>query len=231
MTWFFQNDRSGQRDVASNSLTDRNIRNLSFDKAQGGTLTLGGANNQNGQFALKNSAGSNVITMDNTGMTVTNGTITIKDTNNTTILDATGLVSAANFPNGSYEANSTISTTSTSYVDVSGSSLTFTLVRSTKVLISFSCDVYYGGSTAGNRYGAQVGVNVDGSLNAYNPSISMSWGITGATFSIDNVGTLSFAKIYTLAAGSHTIKLQWKSTSTDNVNMLERNLYYIILGT
>lgn len=55
---------------------------LSADRINGGTLTLGGANNASGVFVLNNGRGTEVARMDNTGLTSkgTSGTHTLKST-------------------------------------------------------------------------------------------------------------------------------------------------------
>ena len=52
--------RIGQRDIEPNAVKNRHIANLSFDKASGGTLVLGGANNVEGLVQLYD-ANSNLI--------------------------------------------------------------------------------------------------------------------------------------------------------------------------
>lgn len=47
---------------------------MTADRIRGGTLTLGGANNVNGTLVVKNSSGSNIITLDRTGADI-NGSV------------------------------------------------------------------------------------------------------------------------------------------------------------
>lgn len=226
--FYYQNPRSSQRDIAPLAIKDRNIESLTFDKAQGGTLTLGGANNVNGTFALKNSAGVDKITMDKDGMVVTDGTITIKNSSNTTILDATGLVSTANFTNGNYAATNQITTTSTSLGDISGSSLTFSLSRTANVMFLLSANI---GSidTSGTAGQVQVYVNIDGT--DYNPPLILgdasSTGV--ASFSV-TCGTTHV--VASLGSGSHTVKLRWKITNGTTTGYIDkRSLTYLVLGS
>lgn len=48
---------------------------LDFDWGTGGTLTLGGNNNTNGLLRILNASGTEIVRGDNTGLTVTNGSI------------------------------------------------------------------------------------------------------------------------------------------------------------
>lgn len=148
------------------------------------------------------------------------------------IIDDTGLVSLSAFISGSYENDSSISTSSLSEVDVSGSDLTFVLTRSTKVLISYFAVVNYSGSTNGTSYGAGVGVNIDGIHLTYPPRSLFMLVVTGATFGFSKYETVGQSKIFTLAAGSHTIKLEWFTLAGgQTVGMDQRSLSYLLLGS
>ena len=48
-------------------ITDRLIESITFDKAQGGTLTLGGEDDTNGVFSLENASGVEIIGMTSSG--------------------------------------------------------------------------------------------------------------------------------------------------------------------
>ncbi|WP_027309301.1 phage tail spike protein [Caloramator sp. ALD01] len=55
---------------------------ISADKIKGNTLTLGGSNNTNGTFVLKNSSNNNIVSMDNTGISIKTGGLYLLNTNN-----------------------------------------------------------------------------------------------------------------------------------------------------
>src|SRR3990167_8720772 len=61
------------------AITSAKIDNFSFNQGTGGTLTLGGTNNGDGVLNVNNSVGSNVVTLNNTGLTITNGSVTIQN--------------------------------------------------------------------------------------------------------------------------------------------------------
>ena len=58
-----------------------NIPDLTADKIKGGTLTLGGTNaqTQNGQILVKNASNTDIITVNQNGMAITNGNLMIVD--------------------------------------------------------------------------------------------------------------------------------------------------------
>lgn len=61
---------------------------LTANKINGGTLTLGGSSNTKGLFSLQNASGTEVVRMDNTGLTIKNGNINILNNAGTTQLSA-----------------------------------------------------------------------------------------------------------------------------------------------
>lgn len=51
---------------------------LSFDKAKGGNLVLGGSNNESGSFYIRDEYGNNIVTGNKNGMTITGGKLTVQ---------------------------------------------------------------------------------------------------------------------------------------------------------
>lgn len=209
-------NRVEQRRVMADSIASRNIKNLSFDKARGGTLTLGGENNGNGIMVVKDESDNNRVTVDKDG-------IVIKDSTNTTMLDATGLVSTVSFVN-SGTTNSSLITTSTSFSDLSGSDITFTLIRSAVVLITASTEIFLTESV-GNTGDGRVAIFVDSVEQT--PGININSGNNASR-------TSSLTLVRTLSAGSHTIKLRGKivtvSAGTPQLTANAAALSYISLG-
>jgi hypothetical protein len=163
------------------------------------------------------------------------GTITIKDENGTTIIDSKGLVSTANFNSSSATDNTSREITGGTYGDVSGTTLTFTLERSTKLIIMMSvvANIFMGSDT--NGAGASVVLNIDGTNqtstifeqdildSAKDPNL--------APFNFTRQWPLNATGVITLAAGSHTLKLQASVlTSGHKLNILRSSLIYMILG-
>lgn len=109
--------------VETGIITGAKVRNISWNKGQGGTLVLGGTNNVGGVFSLKDEGGTERISMDKTGMTVNDGSITIKDSSGSNVIDSKGLVSTSSFifgtqyvPSQSVSSDGTLGTSSQSII-------------------------------------------------------------------------------------------------------------------
>lgn len=65
-----ENDyRASQRDVLPSAIKDRNIESLTFTKAKGGTLVLGGINNIDGVLNLNDATNNTLLTLTKDGVT------------------------------------------------------------------------------------------------------------------------------------------------------------------
>ena len=145
------------------------------------------------------------------------GVMTLENDSGTTIIDGGGLVSSANFPFSSITGSGTQTTTSSSYQDISGVTLTFSLARSQQVFVSY---IVRGGTSGVELTDTspplfQAILDVDGSdagpvLNCY----SMVWqNPVSSPSTVSNGSTIaSHQLILSLGAGSHTIKLKFKSS-------------------
>lgn len=85
------------------AITNAKIANLTWDKAQGGTATLGGLDNGDGILNVKNSAGEDIVILDKDGIAIKNGKLTIENENSSIFIDEKGLVSSVVF--GKYFAS------------------------------------------------------------------------------------------------------------------------------
>lgn len=214
--------------IANASITSAKIADFSFNQGSGGTITLGGTSNGNGLMQVLNAAGGTVVTVNNQGISVTGGSITVVNSAGSTILDPTGLVSVANFPNDVYEGSSQLTSSGTGWLDVAGGSFTISLARTTNVLISFSCVMSYAG-TNNLLHGAETTIAINGTTQANYPPGSYFQIASGAADFV-KYDTTSYSKIYSLATGSNTIKLQWHSISSELAYMFNRTLNYVVLG-
>jgi hypothetical protein len=123
-------DNIYERDVIRSS----HIKDFTFNAGTGGTLTLGGTENGNGFLIVRNAAGGTICTIDNTGITVTTGSITINNSAGSTIIDQYGLKSSTSFiPVYESMADGTIVGTTPYTVGTIG---TLSLARNTSIMFT-----------------------------------------------------------------------------------------------
>ena len=206
---------------------------LTFGQLKGGTATLGGTTDGNGVLSVNNDAGTEVVRLDKDGVTINTGKMTIKDDSETTIIDAKGLVSAANFASDSV-VNSTGRSYSNSaaYEDIANTSITTSsLARSTEVLILYTVNVVEFPLNGTTAFAGKVTLRID-STDQTNNNFELQ--LTSLS-SIANVsawgGPLTAVGIVTLAAGTHTLKLRAQTINTNSqLNVESTSLVYIVLG-
>lgn len=90
-------EQVGTARIADAAITNAKIKDLTWDKAQGGTATLGGLNNTDGILSIRDNANVEKIVLDKDGILINDGKIVIKNDEDTTFLDSKGLVSSAVF--------------------------------------------------------------------------------------------------------------------------------------
>ena len=190
-----------------NTITSMNIRDFNFSTGRGGTLALGGTVNGDGFLSVDNNSGTEIVRIDNNGIAVNEGSISIKDSNGTTIIDSLGLVNANIFSHTGQRAGPNQSFTTNSFVDVPNSTATLTLQRGCFVLFLLQCDAYLVES-AGNTGNGQIQlwVNSDGQAS---PVINFNAGQ-------DQLQTrVAFFVIY-LSSGVNTIKVRGRLSTIFN---------------
>ena len=135
------------------------------------------------------------------GVVVDQGKIIIKDDTNTTIIDATGLVSTANFVIKEVE-QSADNFPINSWEDVTGATMTFTLSRTTNLLFLYSASMGYSSGATGY---AQMYVRLNiGEVTTYRP-----WLVKDIEASVWDMNELvSSFSLISLNAGTHTAKLE-----------------------
>ena len=221
--------------IAAGTITAAEITvdNLQALSANMGTVNVGGSGNGNGILNVKDTAGNNKVVLNSDGIAINSGKMTIKDDEETTVIDAKGLVSTANFVSDSVE-NSTGRTYSNAaaYEDIANTSITTSsLARSTEVLILYTINVvefpingttaFAGKVTLRIDSTDQVGNNFELQLTSLSPIANApAWG-----------GPLTAVGIVTLAAGTHTLKLRAQTINTNSqLNVETTSVVYIVLG-
>lgn len=204
------------------------IANISADKITTGTLVIRDGTD-GAQLVVEDALGNEIVTLNTDGIIVEGGNIIIKNENGDVTFDANGLVSQQNFPSFDAFDNSSRTSSSTSLVDISGTTLNITeQTRTVKVLIFFTIMWIV---THGSPYQAQFGVSlaVDGSAQA-----------EGFLAELVDDGQQYFHTSTThllveMGAGTHTVKAQWGLTvfsgGTPQMTAFQTNITAVILGT
>lgn len=236
-----RNAAIGNAQIGTAAIGTANIGTITFGQIDGGTANFGGPANGDGVVHVNDAGGTTRITLDNSGILVTNGNIIIQNDAGGTVLDNEGINSVTSFPSDQVVNSTGYNTTSTSYTDVTGSSLdAFTLTRPTKVLIIIQVqgknDDFVGSSYFA---GFECTDSVDGSLVTFN--MGCDYWIDG--FTEDGSGFItgysvstfykffSISVIQELAAGSHVLKLRFRAEGGGTADIGTYILSYVILGS
>lgn len=180
-------------------ISSARIKNITWDKAQGGTAVLGGPGNGNGILEVHDEAGVTKGIWDKDGIHIIDGNIVVENEDGDITFDARGLVSSTNFTltnSASDSLNQNI--TSPSGTLITGSTLTFTLDRAASIMVLANVAGFMNeGAGNGNGYayielnGAELSFTRILFTSGQNALIS-----GGAHYMIVN-----------LPAGSHTLRL------------------------
>ncbi len=227
---------SNTAQIANAIITSAKINDVSFDKAVGGTLVLGGSGNASGVFSLKDSSGVEKIAMDNTGMTINSGKITLKNASEVSVIDSSGLVSNndANFENQFTGAGNNQNITSTTLVDVTNGVLTSSnFARTKRVLVFYSLIAWIDGVSGTPWAGtatATMRIDSDDYASGANQRVIFEANDT----TLGNMReTLSDTFVISLAAGTHTFQLRAMLGYLSNSKLIINsfNMGYLVLGS
>ena len=182
-------------------------------------------------IAATDANGNPTFTLDGeTGDATFAGTV---KAGNVEVIDDTGLISLNNFALNGVTSNGDNLAIPNQWTDIANLSITFTLVRSTHILLMAGGNFTFpktdlDGTTSGYIL---VGFNIDGTIypttggyDAYN-----EYKITNIIY-----GFSSFQYLTTLGAGNHTVKLDWKlvqNIGTPSANCINLYMNYLILGS
>jgi hypothetical protein len=131
------------------AISSANLRSVSWGKASGGTATLGGLGNGDGLVQVNNSAGTPIVTIDKSGITIASGSLSVLDSSGTTIMDSGGVTSASFLNTINNEAG--VSQNFTTSGTINSGTMSLVLARATNVLCLLSFDGYMVES-AGNSF-------------------------------------------------------------------------------
>lgn len=210
------------------------VGEMSFNRAKGGELALGGENDQNGVFSLKNAGGKEIIRLNNEGMYINDGKIDITDKDGKAIIDSSGLISTTNFTSNiiNLPANTTYGADGV----IPNFSLNFTLKRAQKVFLGLSA--WGGNNTITTEICAGtlrfvldgIGIGSDIMLSTLYHSLADGGVIGGITPSSN-----SMTYITTIQKGAHTLSVSLDTIGGGQAYITSNghicSLYYILLGS
>jgi|GEM_PF-3417504 len=154
-------EQVGTARIADAAITNAKIKDLTWDKAQGGTATLGGLNNVDGILSILDNANVEKVVLDKDGVLVKGGKIVIQNDGNEVSIDSKGIVGVNNFATGTVSSG-VLNQSFTADADVTDSEFDIVIPRTQLVLISFHVS---GGTlnTSTSYADFQVGLYIDGS--------------------------------------------------------------------
>jgi hypothetical protein len=218
-------------------IADAKIASIKWNKAQGGTATLGGEDNVNGVLTVKDAAGVEKVVIDKDGVVINDGVLSIKNDSGVTILDSLGLVGNVNFPSGNASGNTEIPFTTGSLTTVTGSTINFNTPRDNcKVLVTLSVQSASAQvNTSLNMSGRVVYfAKLDSTLLV--PEILYDAFLTVSSNVRENVTRKSYSTAIMVTvptAGAHTLLAQYQQATNTNMqsSLYKWDLSYVLLGS
>jgi len=194
-----------------------------------GDITVGGNGNTNGFISVLDSSDVEKVRLDNTGILVNTGKLTIKDGTDATIVDATGLVSTASFPTGQTGSLdvSTSTTTSTTLVDMPNTTLSsFSISRTRGVIVLLTCML----ATAADT-GVEAYIFIGGDVNDVQEVRIRLLNVSGVTWRSTTYMTYNLRQLTAnTPPTSYTIKARWLSLGGGSVEVANRQITYMLFG-
>lgn len=222
-------------------ISSARIKNLTWDKGRGGTLTLGGLDNQEGFLSLLDALSVEKVLIDKDGILIRDGKIIIQNSNGDSFIDEKGIISETSFPSNQVFDSTIRTTTSTSLVDVPGSTLSpFTLERTARVLILITLSGYnFNWVVDGSTMHITAVSSVDGAVFTFPVFVehqltNVDASVTPANASLSynaDYQTKTCVALVDLSAGVHTLKLQFKVVGAGTAEIGAYQHGYVILGS
>jgi hypothetical protein len=185
--------------LSGNQISNARIGSISADKIKTGTLTIGGSTVGAPKISVKDINDVEKVTIDEDGILVQDGNITIQDENGTSVIDSLGINSTNAFTSSSITTGAQI-VTSTTYIDITGSNVNINFARTTKVLFLLTTEAYL------------VETPFTDTCNGYIQIYEDSIGLEGLILNSGNNQnkTISTHQIRDVSAGTKTFKLMTK---------------------
>lgn len=183
---------------------------------------------------IYDTSGNELVLLNEDGLKVNDGYAVIENRDGTEIVDDYGLISAANFPFSSVAGSGTQNTTSTSNQDITGLTITFSLDRAQQVYVAWGVRGYIQGGDLSDTTSRSLAarLNVDGSGSGPTTTIppiqhqdDFDTPGTVVTYQADTASQT----ILSLSSGSHTVKLQFRTTNGSYTANVDRAACYLTI--
>ncbi len=223
-------EQVGTARIADAAITNAKIKDLTWDKAQGGTATLGGLNNVDGVLSILDNANVEKVVLDKDGILINDGKIVIKNNENTTIIDGGNIIGANVFKTGFVIKDDTEQELTGDYFFQDITDLAFTdlaFENDTPVLVFGN--IFYSSS----GYDSSLLLRISDGVDTY-PSTEFI--IPGGQVDTLAFYTFSFTHIITIPAARTLLKVQCaRSTPDETIKVFGVNEHssfgYLILGS
>jgi hypothetical protein len=128
-------------------IADAKIASIKWNKAVGGTATLGGADNGNGVLEVKDNADETKVVVDKDGIVVNDGNLTLRNADGELIVSGSGLVGENVYKHATVSGSPDTTFTNTSWATQASSTMNFTTVQNnTRVLVMATLVAHGSGS-------------------------------------------------------------------------------------
>lgn len=214
--------------IADAAITNAKIKDLTWDKAQGGTAVLGGVDNVDGVMSIHDGSDVEKVVLDKDGVLIKSGKLVIKNDGEVVSMDAKGIVSTANFTRSDVAvagSGQTITLDQTD-TDLTGITLTFTISRTSLVLFILTATTNL--------------VETLPATNTGNAKILLKYGTSSYPCEIrhnsgtDQLETRTTHCVLSLGAGTYTFKAVGyltKIAGNPYISIYDARLSYVIFGT
>jgi hypothetical protein len=227
-------EQVGTARIADAAITNAKIKDLTWDKARGGSAILGGADNVDGILSVRDALDVEKVVIDKDGILINDGKIIIKNGDNESIIDSVGIISNNVFPVNSMTENNIVYITTSDNTTI-GTSISIELTRSINTLVTLSTingtDQINNLLDLSGRTIMEVYSDVDNVIAGlyYDSFLTVATGVR------ENIiaKTYNYSKIVTLSAGTHNIVLRARMDSGVNARtgISSSNLSIILLGS
>jgi len=226
---------------ASIKLLDQSGDVWNFNQASGGTIALGGTANGDGVLTVSNEGGTEIVKLDKTGISVTDGSISIKDKDSTTFINSQGLVSSSNFIKDSDEIvfSGGTAITGTAYQDLGNASLNIQVPKDTNVLVYTHIDAYNSGAASYADFRLAYGwYNWGSSTYVWTSYTNVGW-VWGSYLGTSGYERETITAVDTEEfsyhdpgenAPTHQIKIQWRCGNGGTAYCYRVKMGYVRLG-